>query len=154
MPPIMFNGMNASKPQFQGNLPSPWSPTESRVPPVLADSLRRSPEYEKYADVLYTGELSVDGLRRIIHHDNSHAFLARFNPQGSSSSSDPENTKPLLEMARKQALTDVESGLLFAKKEFDEPGDLFFGVRYPIAPVFFHIKGCDQTQLSDYLMNH
>lgn len=71
-------------------------------------------QYEQYACVLASGQLSLDGLSRIVMHDESHEW-------------DDSNA-----LARRKVLEDAKNNIISVKKLEDEQGDLVYGVKWPL----------------------
>lgn len=70
--------------------------------------------YEQYVCVVTNYQLSLDALRRILRHDESHDWLQKDDS-----------------LARQQVIADCLSGKIKYKLN-DEPGDYLYGVEWPL----------------------
>ena len=81
-------------------------------------------QYVQYKLVVESGQISLDGLKRIIKHDFSSC------------------------LARMKVVQDCENGLINFKKLYDEKGDYLYGNNWPL-PLDFELRqtkcspGCD-----------
>ena len=79
-------------------------------------------QYEQYSSVIKSGNLSLDGLKRIIKHD---AVSNWSNTSGGQ--------------ARIKVLHDCQNGIIKPFKLFDELGDYLYGNSWPL-PLSFKKK--------------
>jgi len=92
-------------------------------------------EYDNYTTALTSGRISINGLERIIKHDNASGWC--LSPKG---------------LARIRALQDCTIfNIIHAKKNACEQGDELYGVDWPL-PLFFDGEndekcGCEYCML-------
>lgn len=72
-------------------------------------------QYEQYRSVILSGQVSLDGLKRIIKHDYASGWQE--TPGG---------------LARRKVVEECEEGIIKANKEKDERGDMLYGNRWPL----------------------
>lgn len=78
-------------------------------------------QYEQYASVIMSGDISLDALKRIIRHDDAHGW---------GEDKDPGS------LARRAVLADCERGKIKPHKLYDEKGDMLYGNDWPL-PISF-----------------
>jgi hypothetical protein len=85
-------------------------------------------QYEQYRSALESGQLSVDALKRIIKHDQSHGWMYNSGC-----------------LARLKVLDECEKFKIPYKKYLDKKGDALYGVRYPLPLTFEQNKKLDNV---------
>ena len=72
-------------------------------------------QYKHYCDVIRSGKLSLDALKRIIKHDSVSGWS--LTPGG---------------LARNKVLKECLNGQIQPLKLFDEKGDQLYGTKWPL----------------------
>lgn len=75
-------------------------------------------QYEQYVSVLKKRQLSLDALKRIIKHDQSHGY------------NDPKA------MARNKVLEDCLNSKITSYKLYDDKEDVLYGNKWPLPLTF------------------
>lgn len=76
-------------------------------------------EYEQYRSVVESGQVSLDGLKRIIKHDYASGW------QETSGG-----------LARRKVAKEADEGTIIVKKQHDEKGDLLYENKWPLPLTF------------------